>query len=113
MMVMKLKYLGIIGLASLVLACSQDVRDIKSMQLTGEQKELLQKKLTQEELRYVKQYNTLKQLMNLRDMTPEEIAQHSKEELKKIAFLKADHSYNEMIDFVKLILKENAEKRNN
>lgn len=77
----KLKLLGLVLGATMLAACSQDVRDIKMSQITQEQKEQALKQMKPEDLKLVKTY---------------EIGQGM-----KMPGTDVDRSYNEMISFVK------------
>ena len=76
-----MKVLGLVLGAVMLVACSQDVRDIKMSQITAEQKEQALKQMKPEDLKWVKTY---------------ELGQGMKMEGTDV-----DRSYNEMISFVK------------
>ena len=76
-----MKVLGLALGAAMLVACSQDVRDIKMSQITAEQKEKALKQMKPDDLKWVKTY---------------ELGQGMKMEGTDV-----DRSYNEMISFVK------------
>ena len=80
-MMKSMKVLGLVLGAVMLVACSQDVRDIKMSQITAEQKEQALKQMKPEDLKWVKTY---------------ELGQGMKMEGTDV-----DRSYNEMISFVK------------
>lgn len=76
-----MKVLGLVLGAVMLVACSQDVRDIKMSQITAEQKEQALKQMKPDDLKWVKTY---------------ELGQGM-----KMPGTDVDRSYNEMISFVK------------
>ncbi|QIL78571.1 hypothetical protein G7047_00525 [Diaphorobacter sp. HDW4A] len=86
-----MKLLGLVFSSVLLVACSQDVRDIKMSQITAEQKEQALKQMKPDDFQTVKAY----QLGQFKGMPGTDV----------------DRSFNEMIEFVNEEIKKEKSKK--